>query len=85
MQARERPAVSSKRRHRRKACTGKVRHRDPAAARAAANAARGRGHRVNAYPCPHCGGWHIGHPTRGQRHAARQAVSARRRVHRQVT
>jgi hypothetical protein len=76
--------VSSKRAHRRKACTGKIRHPDPAHARAAARQARTRGHRVNPYPCGYCGGWHIGHPTRRQRHAARQAVNARRRVDRRA-
>jgi hypothetical protein len=76
--------MSSKRRHRRKACTGKTRHVDLAAAREAALRARGRGHRVNTYPCPYCGGWHIGHPTRDQRHAGRQAVAARRRADRRA-
>jgi hypothetical protein len=70
--------VSSKRAHRRKACTRKVRHPNQPAAHAAAKRAAGRGHRVNAYPCPHCAGWHIGHPTRAQRHAARQAIHERR-------
>ena len=70
--------VSSKRRQRRKACTGKVRYPAPGPATAAAErTTRGR-YRLNAYHCPHCTGWHIGHPTRGQRHAARTATRERR-------
>jgi hypothetical protein len=68
--------VSSKRRQRRKACIGKVRHDSRATAAAAV---RGR-HWLNAYECPHCTGWHIGHPTARQRQAARIAMSERRHV-----
>jgi hypothetical protein len=72
--------VSSKRRQRRKACLRKVRHDSQAAAANAASTTTGGRHWLHAYHCPHCTGWHIGHPTRGQRHAARTAIRERRQA-----
>ncbi len=72
--------MSSKRRQRRKACLRKVRHDSHAAAETTAKVTtRGR-HRLHAYHCPHCTGWHIGHPTGRQRHAARTAIRQRRQT-----
>jgi hypothetical protein len=70
--------VASKRRIRRKACDGKVRHKDAAGAKIAMRktahgAAAARTSGLNAYQCPHCQGWHIGH-TRGSRHHVRTAL-----------
>lgn len=56
--------MSSKRRLRRKACKGKVRHATidaGQAAIAALNRQRGWQGRMNAYHCRWCGGVHIGH------------------------
>ena len=57
--------MSSKRRIRRNQCGRKVRHADEAAARRAiwklAQAYGGGLGYMNAYRCPHCSGWHIGH------------------------
>lgn len=58
--------MSSKRRIRRSQCGRKVRHPDEATARRAIHKLRlaygdaPLGY-MNAYRCPHCGGWHIGH------------------------
>ncbi len=72
--------VSSKRRQRRKACQRKVRHDSQAAAANAAKVTTGGRHGPHAYHCPHCTGWHIGHPTGRQRHAARAAIRERRQT-----
>jgi len=72
--------MSSKRARRRKACVGKVRHDTRAAATDAARAATGGRFWMRAYRCPHCAGWHIGHPTASHRHAARAAQHERRRT-----
>jgi len=54
--------MASKRRLRRKACEGKVRHLDLASAWEAARVAAQRsGDIIHAYRCQHCGGFHIGH------------------------
>jgi hypothetical protein len=56
--------MGSKRRLRRKECEGKRRYATAGEASAAVNAARGSaagGQYLEAYQCPHCGGWHIGH------------------------
>lgn len=56
--------MSSKRAIRRKACKGKVRHADQAAAHGALRALnQDKGYQgpMNPYRCPFCGGWHIGH------------------------
>lgn len=56
--------MSSKRRIRRKACKGKIRHADAASAWSALSALnRNKGYQgpMNAYACRFCGGWHIGH------------------------
>jgi len=66
--------VASKRRLRRKACDGKIRHEDRATAdRHAAWACWKYKAKIAAYRCPHCGGYHVGHPPR-------RALAARRRV-----
>jgi hypothetical protein len=72
--------VSSKRRLRRKACHGKVRYDARSTAAAAAKTTTGGRHWLHAYHCPHCTGWHIGHPTGRQRHAARAAIRERRQT-----
>ena len=66
--------MSSKRRLRRKAC-GKVRYASTQDAQAAIRHAYRRGEKVHPYPCPHCGGVHIGHKTGKQK----QAEASRRR------
>lgn len=56
--------MSSKRRIRRKSCTGKVRHESAAAGWAAINSlhrTRGDQGRMTAYRCQFCKGWHVGH------------------------
>lgn len=56
--------MSSKRRIRRKACKGKVRHTDQARAWAALHALeRNKGPQgpMRVYRCQFCGGWHFGH------------------------
>ena len=72
--------MSSKRRQRRKACHGKVRYDARASAGAAAKTTTGGRHWLHADHCPHCTGWHIGHPTRGQRRAAHAAIRERRQT-----
>jgi hypothetical protein len=47
-------------------CSGKVRHRNQAAAkRAAHDASEKYQETLLPYFCPNCGGWHIGHPQQG--------------------
>lgn len=57
--------MSSKRRLRRNACTGKVRHATRGAARAAiaslVRKVQGPVGYINPYLCSFCSGWHIGH------------------------
>jgi rubrerythrin len=56
--------MSSKRAIRRRACTGKVRHIDAAAAARALfllNKTKGYQGPMNTYRCRFCGGYHIGH------------------------
>lgn len=65
--------MASKRRLRRKACEGKRRHADEAGARVEVAKARVRG--LHAYQCPHCSGWHVGHPPA----RVRQGLAAKRR------
>lgn len=67
--------MASKRRLRRKACTGKVRYETAQAAQHAATAACRRAHAwIVAYGCRFCGGHHIGHPPKN----VRQSIKARR-------
>lgn len=45
-------------------CTGK--HRFPnkhMAAQVARKTSQRHGQALGAYECPHCGGWHVGHPS----------------------
>lgn len=53
--------MASKRAIRRKACTGKVRHRDQTAAVSHSARLNRGGEQTHAYTCPHCRGWHVGH------------------------
>lgn len=55
--------MASKRRLRRNACKGKVRHETIAAANYAAHLKRQQtGHWIIGYGCQFCNGFHIGHP-----------------------
>lgn len=59
--------MSSKRRIRRKSCTGKVRHASVEAGQREIHRlhrAHGYDGRMNCYRCPFCNGWHIGHAGR---------------------
>lgn len=59
--------MASKRAIRRRACTGKARHRTADFARIALARLYGRvGYtgRMNVYRCPFCNGFHIGHAPR---------------------
>jgi hypothetical protein len=48
---------------RRRSCEGKRAYSHEGAARQmAGQAARERGETLEAYRCPFCGAWHIGHP-----------------------
>ncbi len=51
--------MASKRHQRRRSCESKVRHSDE---EAAARHARSLGVIYMPYPCPFCGGWHLGRP-----------------------
>jgi hypothetical protein len=51
--------MSSKRRLRRKACQGKIRHATEGVAWCAVRKLGAPG--MHAYRCPHCGAWHVGH------------------------
>ena len=53
--------MASKRRQRRRVCEGKRRHETEAAAWAEVNRNPRSNHEHSPYPCPHCGGWHVGH------------------------
>jgi len=72
--------MSSKRAQRRKACIRKARHDTRAEATEAARVRTAGRFWMHAYPCPHCSGWHIGHPTATQRRAARLARAAKHRA-----
>lgn len=59
--------MSSKRRIRRRSCTGKVRHETEQAARDHIGSLvrrKGWSGRMNAYRCAFCNGWHVGHRDR---------------------
>ncbi len=45
----------------RKACGGKIDHKSQGKASAAARSMARFGEQLEAYPCPHCRGWHTGH------------------------
>lgn len=67
--------MASKRRLRRKSCTGKVRYTCAADAKeAATKACRRSGQWIVPYGCPFCGGLHIGHPPA----RVRQSITARK-------
>ena len=54
--------MASKRNQRRKACKDKVRHETREAAGSALRKIPPKHrHKMHVYPCPHCGGFHIGH------------------------
>ena len=67
--------MTSRRRLRRRACTGKRRHatRDEARAEVRRIVRRGASGYVNAYPCAFCGGFHVGRRP-GTRLAAPEAL-----------
>lgn len=50
-----------------RACAGKVRHsrRRHAEIAARISGAHHADLTLVAYQCPHCGGWHVGHPRKG--------------------
>jgi hypothetical protein len=56
--------MASKRRIRRKSCTGKIRHASKEEARIAAQKLRAKGEIVGVYLCRFCNGWHVGHTPR---------------------
>ncbi len=57
--------MSSKRRIRRRSCEGKIPYATSEAAKTAIYAQRHKWTaRMNAYPCPFCGQYHIGHAPR---------------------
>ncbi|MFV0678969.1 hypothetical protein [Ottowia sp.] len=62
--------MSSKRRIRRNQCGRKARHPSEAGAKVAiAKLRRAYGGAIgylNAYKCPHCGAWHVGHARGGR-------------------
>lgn len=62
--------MASKRRLRRKACTGKVRHASQDDANLAKYKSGFKG--VIPYRCKHCNGFHLGHPPK----EIRQAIAA---------
>lgn len=66
--------MASKRRLRRKACEAKIRHATLEGALIARKRTPGR-YEMIAYKCPHCSGFHIGHPPA----RVRQSIAARRR------
>ncbi len=53
--------MASKRRQRRRVCEAKCRHETEAAAWAEVHCNPRSNAEAEPYPCPHCGGWHVGH------------------------
>lgn len=59
--------MASKRRVRRNACTGKVRHRQASHAAYHVKLLRDKGEQsIGYYRCRFCNGWHVGHRPRKQ-------------------
>jgi hypothetical protein len=56
-------------RKRRPFCIGKIRHKDQTGAIIAMRKMKNA--QLNAYPCPRCGGWHVGHSNRMHKIQAR--------------
>lgn len=68
--------MSSKRALKRAQHVGKIKHTKEGAAYAVVLLRRKHvGEQYDAYPCSHCGGWHVGHRTQ----KARQQIAARKR------
>ena len=66
--------MASKRRIRRNSCTDKRRYESASQARAAISGLfRRKGYQgyLQAYPCRFCGGFHFGHPPKGERGGSR--------------
>lgn len=61
--------MASKRRLRRRACEGKVRHSDKDNAFDHLRALQKRGYVGHVYKCDFCGGYHVGRMTSGQKAA----------------
>lgn len=61
--------MKPKPRKRRPHCKGKIRHKDQTGAIIAMRKMRNA--QLNGYPCPDCGGWHVGHSNRMQKIQAR--------------
>lgn len=66
--------MASKRRLRRKSCTGKLRYERADAERLARRASYQTRSRISAYECWSCGGWHIGHTPGKVRRAMKAAT-----------
>lgn len=68
--------MASKRRKKRRVCTRKVKYtKDQAFKVATAMRAEYDGRVIDAYPCPVCGQWHVGHRPR----KVQQRISQRRK------
>lgn len=61
--------MASKRRLRRRACEGKIAHKDKEAAFAHLFDLKRQGYHGHIYKCEFCGNYHIGRETSGQRKA----------------
>ena len=68
--------MASKRRIRRRACTGKVQHTKDSAFNAALSLRKRTSERVDAYPCEFGDHWHVGHRPK----KVQQSISARRKA-----
>lgn len=70
--------MASKRRQRRKQCGDKIPHSHQTAVQEAIRRSRAAGavEVFDAYPCPVCGAWHVGHRPK----FVRQQIEARRRA-----
>ena len=67
----------TKRKLRRKSCTGKIKYiNEEDAERSAKAVHRKTGHWIEAYHCVFCGAWHIGHPPRN----VRQSIIAQNKL-----
>ena len=69
--------LSSKRRIRKKACTGKVVFQEKDGAVTAAQSMRYHGSRLHAYKCPFSEHWNIGHHNKQGRQSIRDQIAAR--------
>lgn len=73
--------MASKRAQKRAACLGKVKHEKAGAVREATRLRRLRlGEAYDAYQCPVCGAWHVGHRTK----KVRAQIATRRMTRRKA-